>query len=85
MEKKRDLLCIGTIAIDRYLFVKQFSSTLKGGEVYRSEMKFGGGAANTALVSKKLGVDSDLLAYVGNDPTGKEYLKHLKKHKIHEY
>jgi len=73
----RDLLCIGTLAIDRYLFVRDFSSTLREGEVEHSDMKYGGGCANTTLAARKLGLDADLLAPIGDDITGTSYSQHL--------
>ena len=84
-----DIVSIGNATIDAFICVK--GKVKKGNlllpvgskqEVQSIFYSTGGGATNTAVGFKRLGLRTGILAAIGNDPGGKIVLRELKKEGI---
>lgn len=75
-------LVIGDVMLDRYLYgnVSRLSpeAPVPILDFTHNEEKLGG-AGNVALNFKKMGIEVDLMSYVGNDVEGESFLSLLKK------
>ncbi len=81
-----DIVCVGNATIDVFISlkgtVKKGSLLLEAGTKKEVDSIFystGGGATNTAVGFKRLGLKVGVLAAVGNDPGGKIVLRELRK------
>ncbi len=84
-----DIVSIGNATIDAFICVdgkvKEGNLLLPVGSKKEIQSIFystGGGATNTAVGFKRLGLKTGILAAVGNDPGGKIVLRELKKEGI---
>jgi len=72
------LLCIGDLGLDLVISVPRLpgrDQKIAGREVARGA---GGMAANVAVGAQRLGTPARLVATVGNDPDGREAIRHLE-------
>jgi sugar/nucleoside kinase (ribokinase family) len=84
-----DIVCIGNATIDAFISLK---GNVKGGclalpvgskkEVESIFYSTGGGATNTAVGFKRLGLKAAILVAIGNDPGGKIVLRELREEGI---
>lgn len=79
MRKKIDLLAIGHTAFDYIVQVREFPPPNSSTAIKKLRTFFGGAAANVAIVSSKLGLNSALISAVGHDFMDSEYHRKLKK------
>jgi len=84
-----DVVCVGNATIDVFIHLKgkvrNGNLLLPVGAKQEVDSIFygtGGGATNTAVGFRRLGLHSAVLAAVGNDPAGKIVLNELRKEKI---
>lgn len=97
MKKNINFLAIGDLATDAFIQIKDAETKCdingRGCELcldFGSKIPYEkvdichatGNAANVAVAVSKLGLNSRLLSYVGNDDTGIKSLKELKKQKV---
>lgn len=97
MKKNINFLAIGDLATDAFIQIKDAETKCDiNGEDCELCLDFGskipyekvnicyatGNAANVAVAVSKLGLNSKLLSYVGNDETGIKSIKELKKQKV---
>jgi sugar/nucleoside kinase (ribokinase family) len=84
-----DIVCVGNATIDAFISMK--GKVEKGNlllpvgskeEVDSIFYSTGGGATNTAVGFRRLGLKSAVLAAVGDDPGGKIVLRELRKEKV---
>ena len=84
-----DIVCVGNATIDAFISMK--GKVEKGNlvlpvgckqEVDSIFYSTGGGATNTAVGFRRLGLRSAVLAAVGDDPGGKIVLRELRKEKV---
>ena len=76
-----DIVCFGNIVKDTFLYVKKpcFHTGIKQ-EIEKIFFSYGGGALNSAVNFKKLGLKVSLVGSVGQD--GKDILDFLHSKKI---
>jgi len=84
-----DIVSVGNATIDAFICVKgkvkQKNLLLPVGSKKEVESIFystGGGATNTAVGFRRLGLRTGVLAAIGNDPAGKIVLRELRKEKV---
>lgn len=73
---------IGSLNIDHVIEVERFA---KPGETLRAinyTMYYGGKGGNQAIACSKLGIETTLVASIGTDPSGVDYLKHLSDYGV---
>lgn len=73
---------IGSLNVDSILKLDNFP---KAGETVRAndlEIFFGGKGGNQAIAASKLGLKVSMIASIGNDHHGDDYITHLKSHGI---
>jgi len=96
-KKKINFLAIGDLATDAFIKIKDAETICNiHGENCKLCLSYGGkipyesveicsatgNASNVAMVIKKMGINSSLLSYIGNDEIGKNCIKYLRKNKI---
>ncbi len=84
-----DIVSVGNATIDAFICVKgkvkQKNLLLPVGSKKEIDSIFystGGGATNTAVGFRRLGLRTGVLAAIGNDPAGKIVLRELRKEKV---
>ncbi len=84
-----DIACVGNATIDAFISlmgtVKKGNLLLPVGskkEVQSIFYSTGGGATNTAVGFRRLGLRTAVLAAIGNDPGGKIVLRELRREKV---
>lgn len=97
MKKNINFLAIGDLATDAFIKIKEAETKcdINGGDCelcldFGSKIPYEkvevchatGNASNVAVALSKLGFNSKLLSYVGNDETGMKSIKELKKQKV---
>ena len=95
--KNIDILTIGDVATDVFIKIKDAEATCDadgahcklcltyGGKIpYESALVCNGvgNSSNVAVAASRLGLNSSLISYVGNDVSGKENLLHLGKENV---
>jgi nucleoside kinase len=75
---KNDLLAIGHTALDYIMQVNQFPQPNSSTAIRKMKTLYGGAAANVAVVSANLGLNSSLVSAVGGDFIGSDYQKKFK-------
>jgi len=84
-----DIVCVGNATIDAFISLK--GKVSKGNlllpvgckaEVNNIFYSTGGGATNTGVGFRRLGLKTGVLAAIGNDPGGKIVLRELRREKI---
>lgn len=73
-KKSNDILCVGEILVD--LIASNYSETVKEQAFYPY---FGGSPANIAINTKRLGLNSKIVANVGQDRFGDFLIENLKE------
>lgn len=96
-EKQIDILTIGDVATDVFIKIKDAEAKCDvdgehcklcltyGGKIpYESALVCNGvgNSSNVAVCASRLGLNSSLVSYVGNDVSGKEDLEHLTKENV---
>lgn len=96
-EKQIDFLAIGDIVTEPFIKIKDAESYCDiDGDNCKLSFRFGdkvpyesaeickavGNSANAAVSASRLGVNSYLMTYVGNDQIGKENIEELKKNNV---
>lgn len=79
------ILVIGDAMIDVYIHVKRSNKKSENQSMilnFESQKIYPGGAANLAVLLKKMGFKVSIMTSIGNDQVGKELNKRLKKEKI---
>ncbi|XP_039501313.1 ribokinase [Drosophila santomea] len=82
MGKSVDVVVFGTANIDYITYVPELP---KPGELVAGtymETSFGGKAANQCVAAAKLGASTVLVAKLGKDESGDDYLNHLQQHEV---
>ncbi|XP_043653955.1 ribokinase [Drosophila teissieri] len=82
MGKSVDVVVFGTANIDYITYVPELP---KPGELVAGtymETSFGGKAANQCVAAAKLGASTVLVAKLGKDQSGDDYLNHLQQHEV---
>ena len=84
-----DIVCVGNATIDAFISLKgkveKGNLVLPVGHKQEVDSIFystGGGATNTAVGFRRLGLKSAVLAAVGDDPGGKIVIRELRKEKV---
>jgi sugar/nucleoside kinase (ribokinase family) len=73
LNNKNDLLAVGHTALDYIIQVNQFPEPNSSTAINNMKTFHGGAAANVAVVSANLGLNSSLVSAVGGDFKGSEY------------
>jgi D-beta-D-heptose 7-phosphate kinase/D-beta-D-heptose 1-phosphate adenosyltransferase len=79
------ILVIGDAMIDVYIHVKRSNKISENQSMimnFESQKLYPGGAANLAVLLKKMGFKVSIMTSIGNDQAGKELIQRLKKEKI---
>jgi len=73
-----DLLAIGHTALDYIIHVKEFPEANSSTSINKMKTLFGGAAANVAVVSSTLGLNTSLVSAVGKEFINSDYHNKLK-------
>lgn len=79
MNYENDLLAVGHTALDYIIQVNQFPRPNSSTAIKNMKTFYGGAAANVAVVSTNLGLNSSLISAVGGDFKGSDYKNCLKR------
>uniref|UniRef100_A0A1B0AFE2 Ribokinase n=1 Tax=Glossina pallidipes TaxID=7398 RepID=A0A1B0AFE2_GLOPL len=81
-EKNTDVVSYGSINVDNICYVNRFPKTGETVHADKFETGFGGKGANQCVAAARLGANTALVAKVGNDNWGADYLKKLRSEKV---
>lgn len=82
MKNRTDILALGNVAIDHYLFLESFSMDQEKIRARSAEFLPGGTMGNFACAVSKLGLKTGFVGVVGQDSFGKLLKRNFEKHGI---